>query len=135
MLLILVAFKERTEKTITVERINIVEPDGKLRMVLSNRATSPGNLHYGKEFIKGGNSTTVDFLKKTVGYNGKWETQLRINKQWQYGEDINRLMINHEKKDNKEVFWISKKTSEVLKLEQEISGRLYQYKIKLGFSI
>ncbi len=61
VLVAFVAFKERTEKTITVERINIVEPDGKLRMVLSNRATSPGNLHYGKEFIKGGNRSGMIF--------------------------------------------------------------------------
>jgi hypothetical protein len=41
----------------------------------------------------------------------------------------------HEEKGNKEVYWISKKTKEVLKLEQEINGRFYRYKIKLGFSI
>ena len=34
---------------------------------------------------------------------------------------------------NQETFWISKQTQEVLKLEQEFSGR-YRYKIKLGFS-
>jgi len=34
---------------------------------------------------------------------------------------------------NQEIFWISKKTKEVLKLEQEFSGR-YRYKIKLGYS-
>ena len=56
-----VALKDRAEKTITVERINIVEPDGKLRMVISNRATAPGNLHYGKEFIKGGNRSGMIF--------------------------------------------------------------------------
>lgn len=39
------------------------------------------------------------------------------------------------KKETKKFFWISEKTSEVLKLEQEIDGSLYRYKIKLGFSI
>jgi hypothetical protein len=34
---------------------------------------------------------------------------------------------------NQEIFWISKKTKEVLKLEQEFNGR-FRYKIKLGFS-
>jgi hypothetical protein len=34
---------------------------------------------------------------------------------------------------NQEIFWISKKTHEVLKLEQEFGGRA-RYKIKLGFS-
>jgi hypothetical protein len=44
------------------------------------------------------------------------------------------LLVN-ESKGIKEVFWISKKTKEVLKLEQEINGRFYRYKIKLGFSM
>ncbi|MBL7759838.1 MAG: hypothetical protein JNK08_03995 [Sediminibacterium sp.] len=44
-------------------------------------------------------------------------------------------LMTHEKDGNKEIFWISKKTREVLKLEQEVNGRLYRYKIKLGFSI
>lgn len=56
-----VAFIDRTDKVITVERINIVEPDGKLKMVISNRANSPGNLHYGKEFIQGGNRSGMIF--------------------------------------------------------------------------
>lgn len=43
-------------------------------------------------------------------------------------------ILTHEEKGNKEVFWISKKTKEVLKLEQEINGAFYRYKIKLGFS-
>ncbi len=47
---------------------------------------------------------------------------------------IDCWLLVHETKGNKEVFWISKKTKEVLKLEQEIGGRAYRYKIKLGFS-
>lgn len=43
------------------------------------------------------------------------------------------LLVN-ESKGSKEVFWISKKTKEVLKLEQEINKIFYRYKIKLGFS-
>jgi hypothetical protein len=38
-------------------------------------------------------------------------------------------------KGNKEIFWISKRTKEVLKLEQEINSTMYRYKIKLGFSM
>ena len=34
---------------ITVGRINIVEPDGTKRMVISNRAQFPGDFHQGKE--------------------------------------------------------------------------------------
>ena len=48
---------------------------------------------------------------------------------------IDCWLLVHESKGNKEVFWISKKTKEVLKLEQEIGGKAYRYKIKLGFSI
>lgn len=50
-------------------------------------------------------------------------------------QQIDCWLLVHETKGNKEVFWISKKTKEVLKLEQEIGGKIYRYKIKLGFSI
>ncbi len=50
-------------------------------------------------------------------------------------QKIDCWLLAHEDKGNKEVFWISKKTKEVLKLEQEINGSLYRYKIKLGFSM
>lgn len=47
---------------------------------------------------------------------------------------IDCWLLVHESKGNKEVFWISKKTKEVLKLEQELGGVAYRFKIKLGFS-
>lgn len=50
-------------------------------------------------------------------------------------QKIDCWLLLHESKGNKELFWISKKTKEVLKLEQEVNGKLYRYKIKLGFSI
>jgi len=40
---------------------------------------------------------------------------------------------DHERGNNREVFYISKKTKEVLKLEQEFAGR-FRYKVKLPFS-
>ncbi|WP_313101692.1 hypothetical protein [Epilithonimonas sp.] len=43
-------------------------------------------------------------------------------------------VLTHKKPGNKEKFWISKKTKDVLKLEQEVNGKMYRYKIKLGFS-
>jgi hypothetical protein len=49
-------------------------------------------------------------------------------------QKIDCWLLVHESKGNKEVFWISKKTKEVLKLEQEINGTMYRYKVKLGFS-
>lgn len=59
--ILFLGFKKPDAKTITAERINIVEPNGKLRMVLSNKTKSPGNLYYGKEFIKGGNRSGIIF--------------------------------------------------------------------------
>lgn len=43
---------ERREKfdVIDVERINIVEPDGKVRMVIANRPRTPGPIEHGKPF-------------------------------------------------------------------------------------
>ena len=49
-------------------------------------------------------------------------------------QQIDCWLLSHEGTNNKEVFWVSKKTNEVLKLEQEFGGR-YRYKIKLGFSV
>lgn len=43
-------------------------------------------------------------------------------------------ILSHEDKGNQEKFWISKKTREVLKLEQSINNRIYRYKVKLAFS-
>lgn len=63
---------------------------------------------------------TVTSSAQLIGYND---------------QKIDCWLLVHESKGNKEVFWISKKTKEVLKFEQEINGSLYRYKIKLGFSI
>lgn len=40
-------------------------------------------------------------------------------------------LLSHDSKPGQELFWISKKTREVLKLEQSFNGR-YRYKIKMG---
>jgi hypothetical protein len=53
-LLLLVATTRAAQKTetfdeITVHRINVAEPDGKLRLVISNRARLPGVMVNGKE--------------------------------------------------------------------------------------
>ncbi len=47
---------------------------------------------------------------------------------------IDCWLLVHESKGFREVFWISKKTHEVLKLENEIGKDRWRYKIKLGFS-
>lgn len=49
------------------------------------------------------------------------------------GQEIDCWLLEHQEPNNKEVFWISKKTKEVLKLEQQFGSR-YRYKIKLSFS-
>jgi hypothetical protein len=50
----LAAFKSSAQKTrfdeIDVERINVVERDGRVRMVIANRERSPGPLFKGKPF-------------------------------------------------------------------------------------
>lgn len=48
--------------------------------------------------------------------------------------NIDCWILVHEEKGNKETYWISKKTKEVLKLKQEMNGQFYRYKIKLNFS-
>jgi hypothetical protein len=47
---------------------------------------------------------------------------------------IDCWLLTHGSGNNKETFWVSKQTKEVLKLEQEFNGR-YRYKIKLGYSM
>jgi hypothetical protein len=56
---------------IDVERINIVEPDGKLRMVISNRPRSIGPIYKGKEFgYKGGGRPGMIFFNDEGSENG-----------------------------------------------------------------
>lgn len=49
-------------------------------------------------------------------------------------QKINCWLLVNDSPGNKEIFWISKKTKEVLKLEQVIGSGMYRFKIKLGFS-
>jgi hypothetical protein len=44
------ALRNRTFGTITARRINIVEPDGTIRLTISNRADFPGAWNRGKEY-------------------------------------------------------------------------------------
>ncbi|MDB4891069.1 MAG: hypothetical protein JWL61_2924 [Gemmatimonadetes bacterium] len=69
------AFKQsaRNEKftEIDVERINIVEPDGKLRMVISNRPRSIGPIYKGKPFgYEGGGRPGIIFFNDEGTENG-----------------------------------------------------------------
>jgi hypothetical protein len=44
-------------------------------------------------------------------------------------------LLKHESPGNEELFWISQKTREVLKLEQTVNKKIRRYKIKLAFSV
>ena len=56
---------------IDVERINVVEPDGKLRMVISNRPRSIGPIYKGKPFgYAGGNRPGIIFFNDEGTENG-----------------------------------------------------------------
>ncbi len=47
------------------------------------------------------------------------------------GKKIACWLLTHEEPGNKEKYWVSKETKEVLKLEQLINDKMYRYKIKL----
>lgn len=69
------AFRQSAQKArfteIDVERINIVEPDGKLRMILSNRARSSGPIYQGKPFgYPGGTRPGIIFFNDEGTENG-----------------------------------------------------------------
>jgi hypothetical protein len=75
----LAAFRVQTEPTaqrtkfieIDVERINIVEPDGKLRMVISNRPRSIGPIYKGQPFgYAGGTRPGMIFFNDEGSENG-----------------------------------------------------------------
>ena len=56
---------------IDVERINVVEPDGKLRMVISNKPRSIGPIYKGKPFgYAGGNRPGIIFFNDEGTENG-----------------------------------------------------------------
>jgi hypothetical protein len=69
------AFRQSSQKVrfteIDVERINIVEPDGKLRMVISNRPRSIGPIYKGKPFgYPGGTRPGMIFFNDEETENG-----------------------------------------------------------------
>jgi hypothetical protein len=74
----LAAFRQSTQKQknqkfteIDVQRINVVEPDGKLRMVISNRPRSIGPIYKGKPFgYEGGGRPGIIFFNDEGTENG-----------------------------------------------------------------
>jgi hypothetical protein len=56
---------------ITVQRINVVEPDGTLRLIITDKARSPGIFMKGKEYLRGQRqSAGVLFLNDEGSENG-----------------------------------------------------------------
>jgi hypothetical protein len=88
--LALAAFQEPpAQKTkfveIDVERLNIVEPDGKLRMVLSNRPRSIGPIYKGEPFgYAGGTRPGMIFFNDEGSENGGFTFTGRRNAQGRY---------------------------------------------------
>lgn len=69
------AFKQSAQRTkfteIDVERINVVEPDGKLRMVISNKPRSIGPIYKGQPFgYPGGSRPGIIFFNDEQTENG-----------------------------------------------------------------
>jgi hypothetical protein len=75
VVMVLAAFSRPSQSTrfveIDVQRINIVEPDGKLRMVISNRPRSIGPIYKGKPFgYEGGGRPGIIFFNDEGTENG-----------------------------------------------------------------
>jgi hypothetical protein len=71
--LFITGFQQQKQRfgEIDVERINIVEPDGKLRMVISNRPRSIGPIYKGKPFgYEGGTRPGIIFFNDEGTENG-----------------------------------------------------------------
>src|SRR3954468_7383357 len=65
------ASKKTKFDEIDVERINVVQKDGKLRMIISNRDRSSGPIAYGKPFgYAGGNRPGIIFFNDEGTENG-----------------------------------------------------------------
>jgi len=70
------------------------------------------------------------------GYDRPKETLYKVTGEDRFiynGNSINCWILEHNEEDNQEKFWISKKTFEVLKMEQIINNKIYRFKIKLPF--
>ncbi len=92
-LLALAGFRQASQKTrfteIDVERINIVEPDGKLRMVLSNRPRSIGPIYKGKPFgYPGGTRPGIIFFNDEGTENGGLTFTGRVREDGSYASSV-----------------------------------------------
>jgi hypothetical protein len=71
--------------TITVERINVVEKDGTVRLVISNKGRSPGQVLHGKKFLPDGQRQAGMVFYNNAGDEngglifGGWRENGRVN--------------------------------------------------------
>jgi hypothetical protein len=87
------AFRQASQKTrfteIDVERINVVEPDGKLRMVISNRPRSSGPIYQGKPFgYPGGTRPGIIFFNDEGTENGGLTFTGRVREDGRYASSV-----------------------------------------------
>ena len=87
------AFRQAAQKTkfieIDVERINVVEPDGKLRMVISNRPRSIGPIYRGKPFGRpGGDRPGIIFFNDEGTENGGLTFSGRVREDSGYASSV-----------------------------------------------
>lgn len=116
MVFSLSAFRQATQKAkfdeIDVQRINVIEPDGNYRMVISNRARSIGPIAYGKPFgYPGGTRPGIIFFNDegtengglTFGgktENGKYESGVHMSFD-QYNQDQVVVLTYQDENDTK----------------------------------
>ncbi len=139
---------ELLNKSINYQGVGFKEADAKpSKLVWSGYQSSTGkfflNWHLGLETFpllpyKKGVTLVIplfypgtSFHYQEVAYTVTGSGQITGNN----NQKIDCWLLVHESKDRKEVFWISKKTKEVLALEQEINGSFYRCKIRLGYSM
>jgi hypothetical protein len=87
------AFRQAAQRTrfteIDVERINVVEPDGKLRMVISNRPRSIGPIYKGKPFgYPGGTRPGIIFFNDEGTENGGLTFTGRVREDSSYASSV-----------------------------------------------
>jgi hypothetical protein len=78
-----------TYDTLDVQRINIVDPDGKLRLVISNSARLPGAIIHGKSYPRSVNDTAG-----VIFYDAKGDETGGLALGKQYGNDMTGLIFD-----------------------------------------
>jgi hypothetical protein len=63
-------FNHHDSNELNVERINVREPDGRLRLVISDRARFPGAIYHGKEIPFARDSAGMIFFNDEASENG-----------------------------------------------------------------